>query len=132
MPISKLVSNRNLIDKLVSYPNICSIPNSMTVLDDFWPIVDKMIEIKECGIYNFTNPGLVDHDWILNEYKKYNPDHTWNLIPYEKQNIACGRSNNELDTTKLENFCKEYGFTLLPIKESIIQCMNKRFIHNSC
>ena len=44
MPISHLVSGRNLIDKLAAYKNICSIPNSMTVLDDMWSIIDKMIE----------------------------------------------------------------------------------------
>jgi len=126
MPISKLVSGRNLIDKLVSYPNICSIPNSMTVLDDFWPIVDKMIELKEQGVYNITNPGVVEHDWILKEYSKYTP-HTWNLIPYEEQNIKCGRSNNELDTTKLQKFCNTHGLELLPIQDSILRCLRLRF-----
>ena len=127
MPISKLVSGRNLIDKLISYPNICSMPNSMTVLDDMWTIIDKMIDVKECGVYNMTNPGTTEHDWILHEYKKYNPDHTWKLIPYEEQDIACGRSNNEMDTTKLEIFCDEYGIELLPIKESILRCFCHRF-----
>ena len=126
MPISKLVSGRNLIDKLVSYPNICSIPNSMTVLDDMWPIIDKMIELKECGVYNLTNPGVIEHDWILREYSKYTP-HTWTLISYEDQNIKCGRSNNKMDTTKLELFCDEYGLELLPIKESILRCFCYRF-----
>ena len=126
MPISKLVSNRNLIDKLISYPNICSMPNSMTVLDDMWPIIDKMIDVKECGVYNMTNPGLVEHNWILQEYSKYVP-HTWNLVSYKGQNIKSGRSNNELDTNKLEVFCDEYGLELLPIKESILRCFCHRF-----
>ena len=126
MPVSKLVSGRNLIDKLVSYPNICSIPNSMTVLDDMWPIIDKMISVNEKGVYNLTNPGTTEHDWILNEYKKYIP-HTWNLVSYEEQNIKSGRSNNEMDTTKLEKFCDEYGIELLPIKKSIERCLQKRF-----
>jgi hypothetical protein len=126
MPVSKLVSGRNLIDKLVSYPNICSIPNSMTVLDDMWPIIDKMISVNEKGVYNLTNPGTTEHDWILNEYKKYIP-HTWNLVSYEEQNIKSGRSNNEMDTIKLENFCDEYGIELLPIKKSILRCLQKRF-----
>ena len=127
MPISKLVSHRNLIDKLVSYPNICSMPNSMTVLDDMWPIIDMMISVKECGVYNLTNPGTTEHDWILREYTKYNPEHTWNLISYEEQNITCGRSNNEMDTAKLELFCEDYELELLPIKESIIRCFQRRY-----
>ena len=42
----------------------------MTVLDDMWPIIDKMIEVKEIGVYNLTNPGTAEHDWILEEYKQ--------------------------------------------------------------
>ena len=129
MPVSKLVSGRNLIDKLVAYNNICSIKNSMTVLDDMWQIIDKMIEIKELGVYNLTNPGTAEHDWILEEYKiLFDPNHTWNLISYEEQMkyIKSDRSNNEMDTTKLETFCKTHSLELLPIKESIIRALHKR------
>jgi dTDP-4-dehydrorhamnose reductase len=130
MPVSKLVSGRNLIDKLVNYQNICSIPNSMTVLDDMWPIIDKMIEVQEKGVYNLTNPGTAEHNWILEEYKKLiNPNHTWNLISYEEQMkyIKSERSNNEMDTTKLEHFCEKYGLELLPIQESIKRTIQKRY-----
>lgn len=137
MPVSKLVSGRNLIDKLVAYPNICSIPNSMTVLDDMWKIIDTMIEVKEYGVYNLTNPGTAEHDWILQQYKeKINPQHTWKLISYEEQKkfITSERSNNEMDTHKLEKFCKDYDLELLPIQTSIMRCIQRRmeeqFTHN--
>jgi 3,5-epimerase/4-reductase len=129
MPVSKLVSGRNLIDKLVGYPNICSIPNSMTVLDDMWPIIDKMIEVQEKGVYNLTNPGTAEHDWILQEYKKLlNSAHTWNVISYGEQMkyIKSERSNNEMDTTKLEQFCQKHSLELLPIQESILRCLQSR------
>lgn len=129
MPVSKLVSGRNLIDKLIVYPNICSIPNSMTVLDDMWPIIDKMIEVGEKGVYNLTNPGTAEHDWILHKYKEYiDADLHWNLVSYQEQMkyIKSERSNNELDTTKLENFCKKYGLNLPPISDSIIHCIQSR------
>jgi len=129
MPVSKLVSGRNLIEKLVNYPNICSIPNSMTVLDDMWPIIDKMIEVKENGVYNLTNPGIAEHNWILENYRDLmKPDHTWNLISYEEQMnyIKSDRSNNEMDTTKLNNFCEKYNLELLPIQESILRALHRR------
>lgn len=131
MPVSKLVSGRNLIDKLVGYPNICSIPNSMTVLDDMWQIIDTMIEIKEKGVYNLTNPRTTEHNWILEEYKKMvAPNHKWNLISYEEQMkyIKSDRSNNELCTEKLEQFCNKWNITLLPIQESIMQCLQRRLL----
>ena len=129
MPVSKLVSGRNLIDKLVAYPNICSIPNSMTVLDDMWKIIDTMIEVKECGVFNLTNPGVAEHNWILQKYKEMiNSQHNWNLISYEEQKkyITSERSNNEMDTHKLEKFCKEYELELLPIQSSILRCLQRR------
>lgn len=129
MPVSKLVSGRNLIDKLIRYENICSIPNSMTVLDDMWPIIDKMIEIRECGVYNMTNPGTAEHDWILQKYRELIcPQHTWNLISYEDQMkyIKSDRSNNEMDTTKLQSFCATHGLTLLPVRDSILSCIQLR------
>lgn len=130
MPVSKLVSGRNLIDKLVGYKNICSIPNSMTVLDDMWPILDKMIDNKETGVYNLTNPGTAEHNWILELYKeRLNPAHTWNLISYEEQMnyIKSDRSNNEMDTSRLQNFCEKYGLELLPIQASIRRAIERRY-----
>jgi 3,5-epimerase/4-reductase len=130
MPVSKLVSGRNLIDKLVAYKNICSIPNSMTVLDDMWPIIDKMIEVQEKGVYNLTNPGTAEHNWILELYKeKFNSAHTWNLISYEEQMkyIKSERSNNEMDTSRLQNFCEKYGLELLPIEASIRRAFERRY-----
>lgn len=133
MPLSKLVSHRSFIDKIVSYPNICSIANSMTMLDDMWPIIDKMIEVRECGVYNLTNPGTAEHDWILQQYKTLiNPAHTWRLISYEDQMkiIKSDRSNNEMSTSKLEGFCKKYDLELLPLQESILRCLQRRYIES--
>jgi 3,5-epimerase/4-reductase len=131
MPISKLVSGRNLIDKLQGYNNICSIPNSMTVLDDMWYIIDKMIDTKEKGVYNLTNPGTAEHHWILQEYKiLFNSNHTWNLISYEEQMkyIKSERSNNEMDTSKLEHFCQKHNIELLSIQDSIKRALQRRYL----
>lgn len=129
MPISREVSTRNFIDKLVSYPNICSIPNSMTVLDDMWPILDRMIERRTVGTYNMVNPGLVEHNWVLEQYKAIlDPTHTWTSVTYDEQMkfIKSHRSNNELTTAKLEAFCAAEGLPLPDINTSIINCLSWR------
>jgi hypothetical protein len=129
MPISREVSHRNLIDKLVSYPNICSIPNSMTVLDDMWPILDRMIDRKVTGTYNLVNPGLAEHQWILEQYRDIlKPSHTWTTVSYEEQMnyIKSHRSNNELTTDKLEAFCATEGLPLPEIRTSIERCLRAR------
>ena len=129
MPISKEVGHRNLIDKLASYPNICSIPNSMTVLDDMWPILDRMIERKTAGTYNLVNPGLAEHHWILEQYRDLlKPSHAWTTVSYEEQMnyIKSHRSNNELATGKLEAFCAAEGLSLPDIQSSILRCLKAR------
>ena len=129
MPISAEPSGRNFIDKIVSYKNICSIPNSMTVLDDMWPILDRMIETRTVGTYNLVNPGLVEHNWVLDQYKALlDPSHTWTSVSYDEQMqfIKSHRSNNELTTTKLESFCKSEGIPLPNIQESILSCLLAR------
>lgn len=129
MPISAEVSGRNLIDKLVAYRNICSIPNSMTVLDDMWPILDRMIDVRETGTYNMVNPGLAEHRWILERYRDLlDPAHTWTDVSYDEQMnyIKAHRSNNELTSTKLAVFCERHGLALPEIHASIEQCLRAR------
>lgn len=129
MPIAAEVSGRNLIDKLVSYPNICSIPNSMTVLDDMWPILDRMIATKTTGTFNLVNPGVVEHRWILERYRALvNPAHVWEDVSYDEQMkyIKSHRSNNELTTDRLEDFCGDHGLLLPHICTSIERCLVSR------
>lgn len=130
MPISATPSPRNLIDKLVSYTHIYSIPNSMTVLDDMWPILDRMISTKTTGTFNMVNPGCIDHKTILTMYKEIvDPLHEWNDVSYEEQMkyIKSHRSNNELSTAKLEEFVATHADLKVPaIQESVLRCVRAR------
>lgn len=109
MPISSDRSPRNFLMKMIKYNRICSIPNSMTILDELLPVMCSMMRENKTGTINLVNPGLIDHETILEMYKKYiNPEHKYELMSYEDQRkiLASERSNNELDTTELEKFCK--------------------------
>jgi hypothetical protein len=132
MPIAAAVSGRNFIDKIAGYPNICSIPNSMTVLDDMWVILDRMIEKRVVGTFNLVNPGLIEHNWILEQYRDLlKPTHTWNSVSYDEQMkfITSHRSNNELTTSKLEAFCAAEGLPLPNIKDSVMHCLRSRLLN---
>jgi dTDP-4-dehydrorhamnose reductase len=124
MPISSQKNPRNFITKITNYSRICSIPNSMTVLDDFFPIfLDLMVRRKK-GTYNCTNPGLISHNEILEEYKRsIDPSFTWTNMSLDEQSVILksARSNNYLDTTLIE---KEYP-ELKNIKESILDVLSK-------
>lgn len=121
MPISSDLSNpRNFITKIARYEKVVDIPNSMTILDELLPISIEMAKRNLIGIWNFTNPGVVSHNEVLELYKEYiDPSFAWKNFTLEEQAkvIVAPRSNNELDTTKLK---KEFP-ELLSIKDSLIK-----------
>jgi 3,5-epimerase/4-reductase len=118
MPIKKNdLSSRNFITKIINYEKICSMDNSMTVLDDFIPIIINLSEKNFIGTINLTNPGTISHNEILEMYKEIvDPNFTWKNFSYEEQVklLKNGRSNNYLDTTLLESL-----YSVPNIKESI-------------
>jgi len=105
MPISDDLNPRNFITKISRYAKVVNIPNSMTILHDLLPIGVKAAQRKLTGVYNYTNPGAISHNQILDLYKKYiDPSFTYVNFTEEEQNkiLKAGRSNNELNTSKLE------------------------------
>ncbi len=114
MPISDDLHPRNFITKISKYERVVNIPNSMTVLHDLLPVAIDMSEKEVLGIINFTNPGVISHNEILDLYKKVfvacmlyvshslvqyiNPNFTYKNFSLEEQAkiLKAGRSNNEL------------------------------------
>ena len=105
MPISDDLHPRSLITKILKYPKIINIPNSMSVLYDLLPIIIDMSIKKKTGVYNFTNPGSITHPQLLALYKEHiDPQIEWNVFTVEEQDkiLLAPRSNNYMDTSKLE------------------------------
>jgi 3,5-epimerase/4-reductase len=124
MPITTDLNSRNFITKIITYEKICSVPNSMTVLPELLPLMLDMAEKRVTGTVNLTNPGLISHNEILEMYKEIvDPSFTWNNFTIEEQNkiLAAGRSNNYLDTTRLEKLFP----TVKNIKVSVRECLEK-------
>ena len=106
MPITSTINPRNFITKITTYAKICSVHNSMTVLPTLLPILVDMMKNKTVGTINMTNPGVISHNEILEMYKEIvDVDFTWNNFTIEEQDqiLASKRSNNYLDTSKLES-----------------------------
>ena len=104
MPISDDLFHRNFVTKIVKYDRVVNIPNSMTVLHEMLPASLAMAKKGLTGVYNFTNPGVISHNEVLDLYTKYiDPTYTYKNFTVEEQAkvIKAGRSNNELDNTKL-------------------------------
>ncbi|KAH6789109.1 rhamnose biosynthesis 1 [Perilla frutescens var. frutescens] len=119
MPMSSDLKNpRNFATKLARFEKVVNIPNSMTVLDELLPISIEMAKRNLRGVWNFTNPGALSHNEILELYKEYiDPDFEWINFSVEEQAKVIGpRCHNEMDASKLK---KEFPH-LLSAKESLI------------
>jgi len=107
MPISACPGPRNFISKIISYKSICSIPNSMTVMEDVLPCLVECMERKVVGPLNATNPGAIEHNTILGWYKELqDSSHTWTNVDTKELLVSCvksARSNNTLDTKRIQS-----------------------------
>jgi dTDP-glucose 4,6-dehydratase len=124
MPITGEKNPRNFITKIVNYEKICSVPNSMTVLPELLPYVLDMMKNNTIGTMNLTNPGLISHNEILQMYKEIvDKDFKWNNFNQEEQRkiLAADRSNNYLDTSKLESLYPKIKHVRTSIRECLIQ-----------
>jgi len=124
MPINSDKNGRNFITKITTYSHICSIHNSMTVLPELLPYIVKMMEKNITGTFNFTNPGVISHNEILELYREIvDPNFTWKNFSIDDQNkiLAGKRSNNYLETNKLHELFPE----IKSIREAVIDCLKK-------
>lgn len=124
MPITDKLEPRNFITKIIQYEYICSIPNSMTVLDDMLPYIIKMAKSKVTGTINLTNPGLISHNEILEMYKDIiDKNFTWKNFTKEEQSkiLTADRSNNYLNTDKLLKMYPEIENIKISVKKTLLR-----------
>jgi dTDP-4-dehydrorhamnose reductase len=128
MPIVDYHHPRNFITKITEYNKITSMPNSMTILKDFYPVIVDLIKRKEVGTLNLVNPNVITHNEILEMYKEIiDPLFKWENFTIEEQNqvLKSERSNNQMDTSKLISLYP----TIPDIKTGVRNClleMNRR------
>ncbi|PIS00640.1 MAG: hypothetical protein COT84_06515 [Chlamydiae bacterium CG10_big_fil_rev_8_21_14_0_10_35_9] len=124
MPVSFDYHPRNFIVKISRYKKVINIPNSLSVLEDLLPIAVDMTLKRKKGNYNFTNPGAISHNDVLELYKLYvDPDFTYSNFSAKEQGLIlkAGRSNCELDVSKL---LKDYP-NIPHIRDSIIKALQE-------
>jgi 3,5-epimerase/4-reductase len=122
MPIVNYDHDRNFITKITKYEYVCSVANSMTVLDDMYPVILDMIRNNVTGTFNMCNKGVITHNEILELYKEYvDSSFAWKNFSVEEQNkiLLSKRSNIELSSKKLYDL-----YPNIPdIKTSIDNCL---------
>ena len=86
-------------------PTTCSFSVSTLWLSSLH-LLSKLVQAKRglVGIMNFTNPGAISHNEVLELYKQYvDKDFAWSNFTIEEQAkvIKAPRSNNLLDTSRV-------------------------------
>ena len=128
MPVSDDLHPRNFVTKIITYEHVVDIPNSNTILHDLLPASLVLAEHKEVGVYNFTNTGAISHNELLGLFKEIvRPDLTWQNFSLEEQAkvIKAGRSNCELDVTKIVTKLGEYGYEIPEVHEAYRACFER-------
>jgi dTDP-glucose 4,6-dehydratase len=112
-------------------------------------MVLTMMQNKQTGTINLTNPGLISHNEILTMFKEIvDPSFEWKNFSQKEQRdiLAADRSNNYLNTTKLEtlfpqvknikdsvrDMLVEYKDTYIPNKEVDKEKVTFLFITGGC
>lgn len=137
MPISKDWHPRDFITKIMSYSKITSIKNSMTVLDDIFPILlATLYEGKQFGTVNAVNPGVMSHKEILRLFGKGQGDYILEPVEDQGKRLLSKRSNNCLSADLLgkwrsllqESTRERFGLqtTLPTLRESVIKIAEYR------
>jgi dTDP-4-dehydrorhamnose reductase len=124
MPFDGMPHPRNFITKLVGYPRVIDVPNSLTYIDDFIVATECLIADRKTGVWNIVNPGAVSHSEVLGLYQKIvDPNHTFEVMPVEELSkiTRAGRSNCLLDTGKLER----EGIKMRPVTVALIEALKK-------
>ena len=112
-PISKNISPRNLITKLLSYENIENNYITLTYLDELIPILIKIIEDKETGICNLVNKDAISLNEIIQIYEKTS-NLSLNKKIIEKNS---NRSGSKLEQGKLMKY------NTMNVKEAVEKCI---------
>jgi len=119
MPFCDTLNERSYLTKIHKYDDLISAVNSKTYIPELVDFIEQIIE-DECkghDIVHFTNPEPLETAGVVELMKEYGLENeNWSWVDLKDLNLAAGRSNCILDTTKLK---EEYGFTMLTETEAL-------------
>jgi len=119
MPLDYISHPRNLLDKLISFPSVIDLENSVTYVPDFLEAVKHLIKIDACGVFNTVNYGGLRFKELLEIYRTFKNTHSYSITSQTDLKIA--RTNLVLSTDKLE----ETGFNVRDIHDCLYECVDK-------
>jgi dTDP-4-dehydrorhamnose reductase len=104
IPFDQYISPRNYITKMLTYPKLVSVPNSLSHLGDFTKsCVDCFIRGVEFGTYNMTNPGSLTAEGFTELWCEIHGPRKFDFWPSVEEfnkHATTPRSNCVLNTDK--------------------------------
>jgi len=108
MPISLNEHDRDFVSKIMRYPKVISILNSMTVLDDIIPrLLAITYEGRFFGTINAVNHGCIDHGTILDMFERARSSYSIQSLEQQDKQLLSRRSNNILDSSLFDKLCSQ-------------------------
>lgn len=116
----------NILDKLLAYPNVFDVQNSLTIIPDMIETFYQLMEKKGQGIFHVTNPGAISYRRIIEYFQELiDPNLQKNLITPEEALkmglVASMRSTNVMQSSRLE----EIGISMRPIEMAADEAIRK-------
>jgi hypothetical protein len=133
MPVSSFPNSRNLINKIIGYDKVISVPNSVTLVEDMYEALFKLSQTKPIGILNLVNDGVLEHKQILSAYKKVvNPSHNYTEISLEELHGKGGITKAKRSNCLLSNEkAKSLGIEMPEIDSKKLEEIMQNFKNNS-
>ena len=133
MPVSSFPNSRNLINKIIAYDKVISVPNSVTLVEDMYEALFKLSQTKPIGILNLVNDGVLEHKQILSAYKKVvNPNHNYTEISLEELHGKGGITKAKRSNCLLSNEkAKSLGIEMPEIDSKKLEEIMQNFKNNS-
>ena len=119
MPFCDILHDRSYLTKIHKYDNLITAVNSKTYIPELVDFIECIVEEERKGhdIVHFTNPEPLDTGGVIDLMRSFELENlNWSWVDIEELDLAAGRSNCILDTTKVK---EEYGYTLSTETEAL-------------
>ena len=125
MPIEHKLTDKNLLTKLIKYPNLIDFANSKTDMSRLCEFIETVINNFKAGIYNAVHSKPLTTREVVKILKEYNIENKdWKFVSYEALKIKCNRSNCVITNQKAkDDFNFDFGNEeyYLKLNASLIQ-----------
>jgi dTDP-4-dehydrorhamnose reductase len=130
IPFNHENSPRNYLTKMLSYPTILDLENSVSHREEFVTSCLELVRKKAAaGIYNVTNPGSISPKRLFELFVENRPETAYTIaskvffssMEEFMSQVKAARSNCVLDDSKL----RAAGVIMRPVEEAIVDSIKK-------